>query len=538
MNEEKRAEAAKIADRMDALVKEFGPPEGTPMPEGYAQIPKGKKYGPLGGMVVRKEIANDLVGVVRTAIGDEGLGKQLDTFLKKSIRVWKWSKTAANVSGQVRNFVSNGIMLGMSGIGWHRIPGLMSRAAGEIRNNGNYWRIAKKYGVTEATFSNTELQRIETDLLDVTNRQSGGNFFTTMKLMAATFMNATGDVYQLMEALGKTAKIIDEIEKHGKSPEQAALSAHKWLFDYSEVSPTVKAARDHYLGSPFITYTLKVLPRILDSMVNHPMHSLPFMAATMAIPYAVAQSLDVDDEEYDKLMAAMPGWIQEKGHAYILPVKDEQGRWKVVDIGYFFPWSAWSESLYRVGKIAGKDREVDDVFKLVSGLGFAGSPAYDIITAVKTNIDPFSQRPIVDPYAPPGEKLQAVFTYMYNMAAPSWVNIGGKGFLGKEIDALTGKLDARGRPRSTHGDALARLIGVNLYNYDPVETRSWNIRDLQREITDSKAAMAKRLRSPNTTAEDRQAIVDHFTERINIVAEKLRRYAAESDSTLLYRKDL
>ncbi|MDF1551923.1 MAG: strawberry notch family protein [Deferrisomatales bacterium] len=530
-----RASAERTAERMEALVKEFGPPEGTQLPAGWAQVPMGRKYGPLAGMAVRKEIVNDLVGVVQNTIGDTGATGKLDKVLRKTMRTWKWAKTAANVSGQVRNFVSNGLMLGLSGVPWHRVAPLMARAFGEIRRNGAYWKIAKRYGVTEATFSNTELARIETAFLDMLQRQGDAGFLSTIGLWFGKFENLTGDVYQLMEALGKTAKIIDAIERQELPAADAAMEAHKWLFDYSDVRQEVKTARESYLGIPFLTYTLKVLPRVLDSMLNHPMQAAPLMAGAAVLPYLIAHILDVDEDDYEKLMEAMPEWIRERGHVYLLPVKDEYGRWKVVDIGYFFPWSAWSEAARSLGRLAGEDREFADLTKLLSGLGVGGSPIWDISTAIQTGIDPFTERPIVDEYAPPAEKLQQVLLYAYNMAAPTWINLGGRGFLGKEVDALTGTLDSQGRPRSSHVNALARLVGVNLYDYDPNESREWNIKRMERELEDTESAMKKRLRNPNTSDADYERIVTGFSARMDRVVEKLQRYIEDSESSLLYR---
>lgn len=535
MPAEKRPAMLRIAERMDEAAAPFD--AHPPLPEGWTQLPKTRKYGPLAGMVVRKQIADDLVGTFTTTSGDAGAGAKIYRAARVAHQFFKWSKTAANPAGQMRNFVSNYIALAMNGTspGFIQAAKVMAQAAREIRMNGARWQMAKQFGVKEATFANTELMYIEREFREMLNRQGDLGYGGKAMLFLAQLQDVTGKLYQGSEALFKTASMIDSMDRLGMTPEQAALRAHDTLFDYSDVNPTVRAARTSPLGLPFITYTVKIAPALLRSMVEHPTRWLPVIGTAVAMPYVLAGMMDAEEEDYEALLKNMPEWVEEKGHAYILPIQDADGRWKPVDVGYFFPWSQWYDALRAVGRLIGPDRDLEDAAQIAGNLGFSGAPLYDIVSVWKTGIDPFTQRPVADKYAPASEQFLAYMAYVWNMATPSLVNMGGKGVLGKASDAVTGKLDAQGRPRSSATDALGRLVGVNMYAYDAIETRTRRIAAMEREVADLQGARNRRLRDPNS-ADNQEAIIANFQQRIDRVIDKMNRYVQESETPLAYRR--
>lgn len=74
-------------------------------------------------------------------------------------------------------------------------------------------------------------------------------------------------MYGFSETLGKTAKIIDEMKK-GATEGDAVLAAQEALFDYSLVPPFIEGIRKSPLGSPFITFTYKAAPQVLNNMLK------------------------------------------------------------------------------------------------------------------------------------------------------------------------------------------------------------------------------------------------------------------------------
>src|SRR3990167_4814489 len=80
---------------------------------------------------------------------------------------------------------------------------------------------------------------------------------------------SAGRLYQAEEEFFKLAKFIHNKEK-GMDTKAAVADANHWLFDYSEVPKFVDWARNSPLGAPFITFTWKALPVIVESFVTAP----------------------------------------------------------------------------------------------------------------------------------------------------------------------------------------------------------------------------------------------------------------------------
>jgi hypothetical protein len=85
----------------------------------YKQIPNTARYGRLRGMWVRREIYDDIMGIhdllpqdaswFQNVFGYGGVGTRIT-------QIWKAAKVSLNPPAQVRNFVSNMVMLQLSGI--------------------------------------------------------------------------------------------------------------------------------------------------------------------------------------------------------------------------------------------------------------------------------------------------------------------------------------------------------------------------------------------------------------------------------------
>lgn len=516
---ERRRAARDIADRMeDAANTGLESVEGVP--DNFKRVPNIPRYGALRGMIVHKEIYDDIIGSVKISTGDESLPERIlgdGGLATKFTQLWKWSKVAANPPAQIRNFIGNGIMLHLSGVDFHKVPIRMSQAIKEIRNNGTHYQIAKKYGVTESTFTAQELKRVEREFLDYQARMSGNFSLSGLKRLGGKIMDKTGDLYQLSETVFKTAKIIDEMKK-GRSESDAALEAQKWLFDYSLVTPGARYLRNAPIGVPFLSFYFKSLPRLAEVATHHPMKYLPYLAAPTALVSLMAHMEDVDDEDVEALTEALPDWLRKRGNAYILPAKDDQGRWVAMDFGYFLPWAAWTELLNHTAKGGFSDA------MMASGL--LGGPIPDMIAAIKTNKDPFTQKEIINKSDPPARQIASLMGYLYNLSMPSWLT--DHGFAGHMMRALDGSVDKYGEPKSNPLQAALRLVGVNLYPINPELSRANNLRWMDFEIKDIKKRGMALTRDPNLTTKQRQDIRDEYGEFIRKRMEQRKAYAERS----------
>lgn len=518
--------ARALADRMDKAANDA---LGRLAPDfkSFKQIPNSARYGRLRGMWVRNEIYDDLVGIHESVPGDPGIAQDLLGYGgigTKVTQLWKMSKVALNPPGQIRNFVSNGVLLQLSGVPLHKVPVYWVRAAQEIANNGKHWKIAKKYGVTESTFSAQELYRIKRDLLDLEARKKNLTLFGRMHRMAAIIMDGASDMYQFSEALNKTAKIMHSMDS-GMDEASAAMEAQKWLFDYSLVSKNVRYARNAPVGVPFLTFQIKVLPRLLEVAVKHPQRFIPWVALFAGWPLLWAMMAGDDEDDYDTLQKSLPKWLQERGHALILPYKDEEDRWQVIDLGYFMPWSMYTD--------VARDVARGEVMEGAQTLGIFSGPITDVIVATKTNIDPFTKREIVDPGDPASRQFAATANYVWDLMMPpiftskgliSPMGLIDKEYGGKLVSAATGRTNKYGDPTATATQAATYPFGLNIYSIEPNNAIAQNMSRLEYEINQTEQTLKRKLNNRALSDESRTEIVKEYTEEMQRRSEKAAEY--------------
>lgn len=529
--------AKKIAEELDVLADEaLGEIEGEHAD--YRQIPNTARYGRLRGIWVRKEIYDDLMGVndflpadpgwAMSLLGYGGIGTRLTS-------LWKAGKVSLNPPAQVRNFVSNMVLLQLSGVPLRRIPTLFVRAFRQImlyneyrrggralspeeRSRVRHYLVALKYGVTESTFNAQELYRMQRDILEIERASGLLGTWGKIKLAVGAVMDYASDKYQLTEALGKTMKIMDEMER-GQPEHEAALAAQEALFDYSLVSKNVRYLRNAPMGMPFLTFAVKVAPLLLKTARHHPERYLPWIALAYGLPALLAAAFDVDDDDIEALKKALPEWLQERGHAYVLPWKDDTGRWQVIDMGYFFPWTTWTEPIRMAAE--------GEAGKTVQALGLFSGPLTDLITAVMTGRDSFTGREIVAPGDPPKRQLLQIINYLWTMAMPPIITEHGAA--GHAVRAATGQTDRFGDPLSTSGQAALRAVGVNVYPIHPETSRATNVRRMMREIADTEYALRKRLQDRGLSDEGKADLVKEYIAEVDRRRQKLMDYIEQSE---------
>jgi hypothetical protein len=523
--EDDRADILALADVYEQVAnKAIQNIEGA-IPKDFTQMPKSKRYGALAGLVVRKEIYDDIVGTITLFQGEPSVAQKIlgdGGALARYTSFWKFMKVAANPPSHVRNIMSNLVLLHLSGVSFHQVPQRIFQAIKEIRYGGKHWDIAKKYGVTQSSFANTELFKMNRELNDLIVRNQDSEKWEKLKAViaynAGKAVDAAGELYQFMEGVSKVAKIIDAMEK-GATEEQASIEAHESLFDYSLVSPNVRYLRNAALGTPFATFYVKALPQLVKVALTHPERFLPYIMIFAALSTLVAAQDDVDLDDLEKLKKALPEWLQEKGHAYILPVKDEHGRWQVIDLGYFVPWTMY----YELGNEAARG----DIGGVMKSLGVLGSPVADLITAIKTGIDPFTRRPIVDKFGTPAQQVGDIFNYLWRMNMPTFIT--DIGAAGKVIEAFNGDVDKQGQPKSTMTQAMLRFAGINVYGIDPEYQRSKNIMRRENEMKEAKMDLYRELRDPNATPEQLKKVSEHYRKILIDMSDDLNKYIKESE---------
>ena len=506
----------KIVQEMDDLINQAQANVRKEDLSLYKKMPEGKQYGALKGAYVRKEIYDDLLyaGNVsdnwfRKIFGEPGK-------LSKFTKWFKFSKVALNPPSQIRNAMSNVIMLDLSGVPAYKLPTRLAQAVKDMSNNGPYTQIAKKYGIVDSTFAKQEMVDLN-KLYRKLKAKKDKDILEYTKTAAALIGDYAGEAYQKIEIIGKVAKVIDEM-KRGVDEANAALEAQKTLFDYSLVPASVKDMRTHSLGIPFITYYYKVLPNLLESAIRYPEKYAKYMAIPTAFAAYIASTKDVSIEDVNQLKKSMPEWIRDQNSAFILPYKDENGRWQVFDFSYFLPWSMFTG--------IATDAKEGELSEALRQTGALGGPIPQLITAWTTNIDPFTGREISDDRDPPETQLADKLNYLYRVAAPTWTT--DIGFAGKLREAINKDVNKYGDPKITKTQAMLRLGGVNIYPIDPQKSRKSNMEYMLNEIRSIKARRTQVLKDKNLDSKERENLKNKYNEIIKDRANQLRDYKEES----------
>jgi hypothetical protein len=117
--------------------------------------------------------------------------------------------------------------------------------------------------------------------------------------------NAT--VYQLEEQIMKLAVVKRTLARGGTVADGVA-EAEKWFFDYGQTSPLIDDLRTQWWGFPFITWSAKMAPRMLEMATENPMRVMSTLAL-MSAATQVGMAPELNTEE-------LPWWLRVPGEAY------------------------------------------------------------------------------------------------------------------------------------------------------------------------------------------------------------------------------
>ena len=468
------------------------------VPQGFRRIPKTRKYGMLQGVAVRKEIYNDIIGTFTIGDTDNFYNKSIAA-MKKGVNIWKTLKVPLNPPTVVRNVGSNMILMNVvGGVHIHKVLPRMKQAIDQIRNDGDAWKIAKKFGIKSTGFSEQELYQTSEEMLDLMQQQHElgdiTKFFALPKILGQKILKKGGDLYQFTESVGKTAIIIDAMDK-GMGEFEAFHLAQKALFDYSDLPAGGKAFRSAPIGMPFFTFYYKAFPALIEVALTNPMRFAPYVALTAGLSALTGFAFGFEDDDDKKLKKSLEPWIERRTGVHVLPWKDSDGRFQFIDIGFFFPWTMYADAVK--GAYNGEFMELQRTTGLFSG------PFSDMLLAMKTNRDPFTQRVIWDERDPVEERVKSLMWYTYGLGMPSWLTPNGA--ISKTVRALQDTPRPTGQPADTVPQALLRFVGVNVYGLEPRETRQRNIKRMRQDIEDTRSRMRWTMRNQSLDQETKNA---------------------------------
>ena len=527
----------------------------------FRQIPnKPDKYGSMAGLYVRKEIHEDIMGNADMVTGEQNLfQRMLLPYGKhaKLVSAFKTLKVPLNPPTVVRNFISNLVLMQLiGGVSFRRQPKLLRAALKEMRGEDSgmvftnsktgkkftAYELAQEQGVSGTTLTSAELKKMEI-VFQHMEKEGVWGILTGGQKMWNKLSEFGGDLYQNIEILGKVAVIMDKLSNDTQRAELnqilskektdllsiediAVQEANRILFDYSEVSPTIRGLRSSFLGAPFITFQVKVLPELVK-VLNDPSKYHRFIPYMMLIGSAQALfgSLPFMEDDWDKMEELLPEFAKDNTMLF-LPWKDSEGRWQAVDISYFFPWSWYTQ-------MATKLSQGDFSKALIEG-GVIG-PGWQLMTAITTNQDPWSGYRIVNENDPLSDRVFDRISYMNSMMMPPWLTRNGLVSVsslgeamvrldpteieGKLFDFMLGRTNRYGDTKVSLGKLLGSSVGLNPYAISPYARSAQNKRYLS-EVRGLKADITSTRKNRSLTPKQKKRKVNELKRRIDETREE------------------
>ena len=228
-----------------------------------------------------------------------------------------------NPGTHARNIISNTLLNWWKlGMGPWRLD-RYTEALKEIRNPGKWVEEAKTVGYGLDTFASAEMK----NLLDSPEALKWGN---GLGKSWAVVKQKLGDIYQGEENVAKMAAFIHQ-RKAGFGIEEAWKAAESATFNYAQVTPFIRKLRESLFGFPFITFTAKATPIVLETALKAP-HRI---GAIGKIKQGIENLSDIKTTDQER--AVEPPWVKD-GFYVKLPMKDSEGRSAYFDLTYILPF--------------------------------------------------------------------------------------------------------------------------------------------------------------------------------------------------------
>ncbi len=533
-----------------------------------------KKYGALAGMYVAPDVLEAIDVSIR-------LQSMFPTFYRWALTAWKVTKTVFNPVAHFNNVVSNMQMYYMAG-GKFRDLG---SAGMSMYKKDQFYQEALEQGLVGEFVDNAGLYDMFGGLGGMKEADAAGNFIqrlmqradklSAMKLIAGsaatgaaygalmagpvgaavggTLGATTGGLYKLKDKAQALYSMEDEVfrlglyklaRSKGLSKSAAVDYAQQYMFDYSDIPPAVRFARDSG-AIPFVTYTYKAVPAMLRLSLTRPHR----VALNMALLWGINKAsyfmlgLDDDDEDeerkympdYQKGMTAMSIPFTDMGIPKLLrmPFNDENGDPVYLDIMRMTPLGDFWDWTNQSGGIP------------MPNWGTPNGPIFGHFAAAVTNKDLFSGRPLVNDTMSMKEKTQIYTKYVASQWLPSSVAFAGSYHTNNVLDGLKSQfegtelsnaLEDMGYTGTNYrGDevelkrALPGSFGIKIRGQSVSEQKQKALVKLNNERKALKSEITKTRKNGTMTEARKQAKIEDLQERIRTLSDKMAEFRVPVD---------
>lgn len=432
---------------------------------GFSFVKPDKRYGDLAGKYVQKDIADEIFAIVHPTKGPVRDWTR-DAYLKM-LGLWKLGKTAWSPATHFRNIFSN-VMLADFGAELSptnvRVYGLGLR---DYIKKTPYYKEAYDLGMFGTDWFGSEIGSVFTPQ-GIAKKSTIFDVLNDLRRDALSkAVRAPGNLYQAEEHWFKMAVYRHQREL-GATPEQAAAHAQKYLFDYSDLSPTLKKVRDAWWGGPFLTFTAKSLPIVAESAVKRPWRFGKYLIGMKVLHEKSKAYLGISDEEWDKMENVLPEW-RRTGFNVLLPARSTGGKPRILDLTWNLPFGQVIESptaFQRIPVLNKIPAGVVDPFLL-------SNPVTNLGGALWANREMFTGKDVYNeqideslpgrfvPKALGGMATEKIASLAYQQAAPGFMLAAPDVY--KSVTGGTDKYGAKLDPTTT---ILNKIFGIRVVDVD------------------------------------------------------------------------
>jgi len=444
--------------------------------EGFDKMPSGKKYGVLAEQYVPADLVKEVSkwNAMRNGMGE--LWRNANT-------LWKIAKVPWNPAAISRNIITNSLMAWMGDVPVYN-PAVAVKGIQSFVTKDKAYELLRDHGLYHNTYSEQEMKELAFQI-----DQDPNNPYTQLIKWGNNLLEAyrlPAKAYGAIEDASKTV-IAHYVLDQGGTPEEAVKFADKLLFDYSQVSEAVGYARQSFW--PFITWSLKVLPRLVEFAIRKPEKYFLMVAAIGIWNAATRAMLGVDKDDEERLK---PDYIRGKS-VLLLPGRDVNGDLNWIDLTYFLPWGSWLP-------IEKGDFSAPSVFNI-------GGPLIVLYNAYVLNHDPFYGE-IAPDYLNEDQQMAEKGKYVARSLFPQILTTTP----GKIIKST--KPDKYGRQSEILKILSGEFLGIK-FTRDTSAYRSKIIKVIQQDFYKGRAKLRNQLKDGEITQEE-------YSKKVRKLQEKLK----------------
>jgi hypothetical protein len=504
----------------------------------YRQMPTSNKYGPLSGKFVLEEVSHDLETLYDIPSG------LVSAVLRKGTQLFKKSKVTYNPATLMRNIYGQIPLNDLGGVAPYR-GDIWAPALRNYFQKGETYLEARRAGLFGGEWLGGEVQQI----LNASS-ESGSLLKGFIKQSADWAKAPLKRMERFHEASEQANKMImySYARKNlGMAADDAVRYAKRYVFDYREVPRWIQITRQSPFGAPFISFSYKAMPRVLENAlaVGSPTQFMRFWKYPMgfaAFNEFSARQLDlVPDEEKGIVPTlkrtaqnAMGLGIGKRGlgkdfgnqrflpdyvgaQQILLPFRDAFRRELFLDLTWLLPWGDVGE----VGK--GNIGEALGQMKVPFPRQIEPSNPWLqlMVAAMSKGKDAFTGRNVFPPGSSAGENIFIGGKYVVRQFGPALLGFTGE----KLVRSFSGDVEARPDIPTKPVALASGLGGLRTRPLDPRQGAEFQKRDIEKEINAIKGEIArlKRTGGKASTIERRKKAKERLQAQKRELSKEMRK---------------